>query len=69
MNWGRKWLVSNVGKTKLALIDRSNNSGVTDEKMNWSVLDQKSPFKMMRLSNWIGALILSLFLKIFLRKL
>ena len=29
------------------LIDRSNNSGATDEKMNGSILDKKLCFKLL----------------------
>ena len=39
---GRKWLVDfNAGKTQLVLLDRSNNTGTIDMKMNGSVLEEK----------------------------
>ena len=46
--YGRKWLVVfNAGKTQ---IDQSNNTGATDMKMHWSILEEKSSFKMLGLS-------------------
>ena len=51
MGWGRKWLVDfNVGKNLLVLLDRSNNAGTIDVKMNGSVLEEKSSFKMLGLT-------------------
>ena len=51
VDWGRKWLIDfNAGKTQLVLCDRSNNTGTTDVKMNGSVLDKKSSFKMLGLT-------------------
>ena len=48
LDWGRKGLVDfNAGKTQLALFDQSNNIGVTDVKMDGSVLEKKSCFKML----------------------
>ena len=45
---GKKWLVDfNAGKTHLVLSDRSNNNGFIDVKMNGSVLEEKSSFKML----------------------
>ena len=68
-----KWLVDfNAGKTHLVSFDRSNNTGAIDVKMDGSVLEEKSSFKMLGLTfllNWIGALTLSLLLKLPLRKL
>ena len=50
MNWGRKWLVDfNAGKTQLVSFDWSNNSS-TDIKMDGSVLEEKSSFKMLGLT-------------------
>ena len=50
MDWGRKWLVDfNTGKTQLVLFDRSNNTGAIDVKMDGSVLEEKSFFKMLGL--------------------
>ena len=38
----RKWLVDfNAGKTQLVLVDRSNNKGSIDVKMDGSVLEGK----------------------------
>ena len=51
MNWGRKWLADfNAGKTQLVSFDRSNNTGATDVKMDGSVLEEESSFKMLGLS-------------------
>ena len=68
VDWGKKWLVDfNTGKTQLVLFDRSNNNGYIDVKMNGSILEEKSSFKMLgwpSLLNWIGVLTLSLLLKL-----
>ena len=45
----------------------SNNSGVIDVKMDWSVLEELGLFFLS--SNWIGALNLYLLLKLHLRKI
>ena len=46
-----KWLVNfNAGKTHLFLFDRSNNTGATDVKMDRSVVEEKSSYKMLRLT-------------------
>ena len=51
MNWGRKWLADfNAGKTQLVSLDRSNNTGATDVKMDVSVLEEKLSFKMLGLT-------------------
>ena len=51
VDWGRKWLVDfNAGKTQLVLFDRSNNTGAIDVKMDGSVLEEKSSFKMLGLT-------------------
>ena len=48
VDWGRKWLVDfNAGKTQLVLFDQSNNTGAIDVKMDGSVLEKKSSFKML----------------------
>ena len=48
VDWGRKWLVDfNAGKTPLVLFNRSNNTGAIDVKMDASVLEGKSSFKML----------------------
>ena len=51
MDWGKKWLVDfNAGKTQLVSFDRSNSNGSLDVKMDESVLEQKSSFKMLGLT-------------------
>ena len=51
VDWGRKWLVDfNAGKTQLVLFDRSNNTGAIDVKMDGSVLEEKSSFKILGLT-------------------
>ena len=51
MDWGKKWLVDfNAGKTQLVLFDWSNNIGSIDVKMDGSVLEEKSAFKMLGLT-------------------
>ena len=51
MHWGKKWLVYfNTGKTQLSSFHRSNNTGGTDEKLDGSVLEEKSTFKMLGLN-------------------
>ena len=46
-----KWLVDfNAGKTQLILLDQSNNTGAIDVKMDGSVLEGKSPFKILGLT-------------------
>ena len=51
MDWGTKWLVYfNVGITNLVLFDRFNNTGAIDVKIDRSVLEEKSPFKMLGLT-------------------
>ena len=52
LDWGKKWLVDfNAGKTQLVSFDRSNNNGSIDMKMDGSVLQEKSSFKMLRLTS------------------
>ena len=51
MEWGKKWLVDfNAVKTQLVSFDRSNNTGSIDAKMDGSVLEEKSSFKMLGLT-------------------
>ena len=51
VDWGKKWLVdSNAGKTQLVSFDRSNNNGSIDVKMDGSVLEGKSSFRMLGLT-------------------
>ena len=58
MDWGIKWLVDfSAGKTELDSFGRSNNIGAIDMKMDGSVLEEKSYFKMLGLTfssklNW-----------------
>ena len=48
---GRKWLVDfNAGKTQLVLFDWSKNTGAIDVKMDESVLEEKTSFKMLGLT-------------------
>ena len=60
MDWGKKWLVAfSAGKTQLVWFDSSNNNGSIDVKMDGSVLEEKSSFKMLELifsSRLIGVL-------------
>ena len=52
MEWGKKRLVDfNAGKSQLVLFDRSNNNGSIDVKMDESVLEEKSSFKMLWLTS------------------
>ena len=47
MDWGRKWLVHfNAGKAQLVSFDQSNNTDGIDVKMDGSILEEKSCFKM-----------------------
>ena len=73
VDWGNKWLVGfNAGKTQLISFDWSNNNGSIDVKIDGSVLEEKSSFKMLGLTSllsWIGFLALSLLLKLLPRKL
>ena len=49
LDWGRKWLVGfNAGKTQQVSFDWSNETGTIDVKMDRSVLDVKSTFKMLK---------------------
>ena len=51
MDWGKKWLVDfKAGKTQMVLSDRSKNTGSIDVKMDGSVLEEKSSFKMLGLT-------------------
>ena len=49
MDWN--WLVDfNAGKTQLVLFDQSDKNGSIDMKMDGSVLEEKSSFKMLELT-------------------
>ena len=51
MDWGKKWLVHfNAGKTQLVSFHPSNNHGSIGVKMDGSVLEKKSSFKMLGLT-------------------
>ena len=51
MDWGRKWLVDfNAEMTQMVSSDPSNNTGAIDVKMDESVLEEKSYFKMLGLT-------------------
>ena len=51
VDWGRKWRVDfNAGKTQLVSFERSKNTGAIDVKMNGSVLEEKTSFKMLGLT-------------------
>ena len=51
VDWGRKWLVDfNAGKTQLVSFDRSTNFSAIDVKMDGSVLEEKTCFKMLELT-------------------
>ena len=48
MDWGRKWLTDfNAGKTQLVSFDQSENTGAIDVKLEGSVLEERSSFKML----------------------
>ena len=52
LDWSKKWLVDfNAGKTRLVSFDRSNNTGSIDLRMDGSVLEEKSSFKMRGLTS------------------
>ena len=47
VDWVRKWLVDfNAGKTQLVSFHQSNNTGAIDVKMDRSILEENSSFKM-----------------------
>ena len=48
---GCKWFVDfNAGKTQLVSFDWSNNTGAIDVKIDGPVLEEKSSFKMLKLT-------------------
>ena len=47
---GSGLLISILKKTELTSSDWSNNAGAIDVKMEWSVLEEKSSFKMLGLT-------------------
>ena len=51
VDWGKKWFVYfNAGKMQLVLLDRSNDTGIIDVKMDGSILEEKSSFKKLGLT-------------------
>ena len=51
MDWGRKWVVDfNAGKTQLVSFDRPNNTDANDVKMDGSILEEKSSFRILELT-------------------
>ena len=51
MDWGKKWLVDfNAGTNQLISFDWSNNNGCINVKMDGSILEEKSYFKMVGLT-------------------
>ena len=53
VDWGRKWLVdSNARRAQLVSFVGSNNTGAIDVKKDWSVLVEKSSFKMLGLTSF-----------------
>ena len=72
MDWGKKWLVGfNAGKTQLFLFDQSNNTSAFLVKMDGSVPEEISSFKMLGLAffsklDW--ASYITLLLKVLPRK-
>ena len=51
VDWGRKWPVDfNAGKTQLVSFDWSKNTGAIDVKMDGSILEEKTSFKMLGLT-------------------
>ena len=52
VDWGNKWLVDfNAGKTQLVSFDESNKTGSIDVKMDGSLLEEKSSFKMLDMTS------------------
>ena len=51
VDWGKKWLVDfNARKTQQVSFDQSNNNASIDMKIDWSVLEEKSSFKILGLT-------------------
>ena len=50
LDWGKKWLVDfSAQKTQQVSFDRSYDNGSIDVKMDGSILEEKSSFKMLGL--------------------
>ena len=63
MDWGSRWLVDfNAGKIQLVLFDQSNNTSAINVKMEGSVFEEKSSFKILALT-FSSTLDWSLFLR------
>ena len=51
VDWGRKWIVDfKAGKKQRILLDWSNSSGAIDVRMDGSLLEEKSSFKVLESS-------------------
>ena len=51
LGWSKKWIVDFIAReTQLVLFDQSNNNCFIDVKMDGSVLEEKSPFKILGLT-------------------
>ena len=65
VDWVKRWLADydfNAGKTHLVSFDWSNNNGSINVKMDGSVTEEKSPFKMLGLTSsskldWVSYII------------
>ena len=70
--WGRKWLVDfNAEKTQLVLFHQSKSTGAIDKNgwvCSWGKNHLSRCWAWLSLLNWIGALTLSLLLKLPLKK-
>ena len=52
MDWRKKWLLDfSAGKTQLVSFGQSNNTGFIDVKMDGSLLEEKSSFKVLGLTS------------------
>ena len=52
VDWEKKWLVDfSAGKTQLVSFDQFNNKGSIDVKMDGSILEEKSSFKVLGLTS------------------
>ena len=73
VDWGRKWHFDfRAGKTQVILFDWSNNTGAIGVKIDGSVLEENYLLRYcgwLSLLNWIGALTLSLLVKLHSGKL
>ena len=72
VDWGRKWLVDfNAEKTQLVLFHQSKSTGAIDKNgwvCSWGKNHLSRCWAWLSLLNWIGALTLSLLLKLPLKK-